>query len=147
MKKNVPISATGMAMAGMSVERRSCRKMYTTINTSMNASIRVFITSSIEAYKKSLAFCAIFICMPSGKPFSASASTLLISSIISVAFVPAIWNAIQETPVFPLTLLVKSYVSRPNSTRAISLSLRTCPSCVARITMFSNSVSVCRRPR
>ena len=43
--KKVPISDTGMAMAGINVERKSCRKMYTTKNTRMKASIRVLITS------------------------------------------------------------------------------------------------------
>ena len=47
--ENVPINATGMAMAGMMVERKSCKKIYTTRNTKMNASIRVWITLPIEA--------------------------------------------------------------------------------------------------
>ena len=43
--KNVPIRATGMAIVGINVERKSCKKIYTTINTRMNASINVFNTS------------------------------------------------------------------------------------------------------
>ena len=43
--KNVPIKATGMAMVGMSVERRSWRKRNTTRNTSTKASMSVFTTS------------------------------------------------------------------------------------------------------
>ena len=44
MKKNVPMIATGTAIAGISVERKSCRKMNTTINTRMKASISVCFT-------------------------------------------------------------------------------------------------------
>ena len=40
-----PIKATGIAIAGISVERKSCKKMKTTKNTSMNASNNVFKTS------------------------------------------------------------------------------------------------------
>ena len=43
--KKVPINATGIAIAGMSVERKSCKKMKTTKNTSTNASNKVLITS------------------------------------------------------------------------------------------------------
>ena len=59
--KKVATNATGMAIAGISVERISCKKIYTTINTKINASINVLITSWIEANKKSLAFWAILI--------------------------------------------------------------------------------------
>ena len=48
-KKNVPTSDTGTAIRGISVERKSCRKMYTTMNTSISVIIRVNTTSSIEA--------------------------------------------------------------------------------------------------
>ena len=88
--KNVPINATGIAIAGINVERISCKKIYTTINTRINASIKVLTTSCIEANKKSLAFCAIFIAKPSGKDFSAFAKTTSKSEIVSVALVPAI---------------------------------------------------------
>ena len=54
--KKVAIKATGMAIAGINVERISCKNTYTTMNTSTNASIKVLITSWIDAYKKSLAF-------------------------------------------------------------------------------------------
>ena len=48
-KKNVPISDTGTAISGMSVERKSCRKIYTTMNTKIRVMIRVNTTSSILA--------------------------------------------------------------------------------------------------
>ena len=51
--KNVPIKATGIAIAGISVERKSCRKMNTTRNTRINASISVLSTSLMEANRKS----------------------------------------------------------------------------------------------
>ena len=48
-KKNVPMSDTGTAIMGMSVERKSCKKMYTTRNTSKRVMMSVFTTSWIEA--------------------------------------------------------------------------------------------------
>ena len=48
-KKNVPIRDTGTAISGMSVERQSCRKTYTTRNTKISVSMRVNTTSSIDA--------------------------------------------------------------------------------------------------
>jgi hypothetical protein len=33
-KRNVPTRATGTAIIGISVERKSCKKIYTTMNTS-----------------------------------------------------------------------------------------------------------------
>ena len=64
--KKVPTKATGMAMVGMSVERRSCRKINTTKKTSTKASMRVFTTSWIDAKRKSFTFCAIWISNPAG---------------------------------------------------------------------------------
>ncbi len=54
-KKNVPTIATGTAIAGISVDRKSCKKMNTTMNTRINASTSVLITFSIEALRYSLA--------------------------------------------------------------------------------------------
>ncbi len=48
--------ATGTDMAGINVERKSCKKINTTINTKIKASIKVWITLSIEALRNSLAF-------------------------------------------------------------------------------------------
>ena len=48
-KANVPTSDTMIETVGMSVERISCRKTYTTRITSRMASISVLITSLIEA--------------------------------------------------------------------------------------------------
>src|SRR5690606_14663017 len=53
-KKNVPIMETGTAIAGIKVERTSCKNKNTTINTKANASSRVIITLSIDAVKNSL---------------------------------------------------------------------------------------------
>ena len=51
----VPISETGMVMAGISVARQSCRKIQTVRITSRIAMIRVLITSAIEASMYSVA--------------------------------------------------------------------------------------------
>ena len=48
-KPKVPISATRIDTVGMSVERMSCRKTYTTRITRRIASNRVLTTSFIEA--------------------------------------------------------------------------------------------------
>ena len=53
-KKNVPTNDTITAMAGIKVERKSCKKTYTTINTSINASMIVSITLSMDAKRKSV---------------------------------------------------------------------------------------------
>ena len=52
MKKKVPIKETGTAMAGISVERKSCKKRYTTTNTNKKASNKVFNTEVMEASRK-----------------------------------------------------------------------------------------------
>ena len=49
MKANVPTSDTMMPTSGISVERMSCKKMYTTRITSRMASSSVFTTSWMEA--------------------------------------------------------------------------------------------------
>ena len=49
IKKKVPTSETGTAIAGINVERKSCRNKYTTINTSKKASNSVRSTTEIEA--------------------------------------------------------------------------------------------------
>jgi hypothetical protein len=54
-KKKVPIIATGTEIAGIRVERKSCRKRYTTRNTSIKASRRVLIIFSIDASRNLLA--------------------------------------------------------------------------------------------
>ena len=56
-KANVPISDTRIEIVGTSVERISCRKTYTTSTTRMMASMRVLITSLIEAKRKSFTLC------------------------------------------------------------------------------------------
>ena len=58
-KKNVPTIATGTAIAGIKVERKSCKKMYTTINTNIKASSKVVSTLSIEASRNVLVFSGI----------------------------------------------------------------------------------------
>ena len=79
-----------MAMVGINVERKSCRKIYTTINTRMNASINVFNTSWMEANKKSLAFMETFSFKPVGSDLDDSSSKAWISLMVCVALVPAI---------------------------------------------------------
>ena len=102
--KKVPINATGMAMAGINVERKSCKKMYTTMNTRMKASINVLITSWIEAKRKSLTFWASIMPMPSGRSFSQFFNNAWMSVIIWVAFEPATCITIQVTDLWPFTL-------------------------------------------
>ena len=51
---NVPISDTGIAIAGISTERSEPRKMNTTTITISTASARLRITSWIELFTKSV---------------------------------------------------------------------------------------------
>ncbi|MNS69904.1 hypothetical protein D3C86_1071600 [compost metagenome] len=51
MNTNVPTSETGTAIAGITVERQSPKKRKTTNPTKIKASIKVWITFSIEASK------------------------------------------------------------------------------------------------
>ena len=88
--KKVPINATGIAMAGIKVERKSCKKMNTTRKTRMNASIKVFNTSWMDANKKSFAFNRILYSTPGGKSLEDSFNRASMFWIISVAFEPAV---------------------------------------------------------
>ena len=78
--KKVPINATGIAIAGIRVERKSCKKIYTTKNTRIKASIKVFNTSWIDANKKSLVLSNTSYTIPGGK----SSDSLLSNSVISL---------------------------------------------------------------
>ncbi len=55
MKANAPMIETGMAMTGMSVARKDCRKMKITRTTSPTASRIVHMRSVMEAMMKSVA--------------------------------------------------------------------------------------------
>ena len=133
-------------MAGISVERKSCRKINTTMNTRINASIKVLITSWIEAKRKSFTLCATLMSMPSGKSFLHSSRRAVTSLTICVALEPAICITIHDTALWPFTLPVNEYVVRPSSTRATSFTRTSVPSGLERITMFSKSLTSLRRP-
>ena len=89
-KKNVPIRATGTAIIGIKVERKSCKKTYTTKNTNTSVIISVRITSSMEAKRNSVTSCSIVTFMPGGICFCASARAAFTLLAISVALDPAI---------------------------------------------------------
>ena len=97
--KNVPTNDTGMAIAGIKVDRISCKKIYTTMNTRIKASIKVLTTSWMDANKKSLALCAILIFNPVGKFWFVSFNVFSNCEMVAVAFEPANWKAIAVTPV------------------------------------------------
>ncbi|MNL20686.1 hypothetical protein D3C87_1419440 [compost metagenome] len=52
-KKNVPIIATGTAIAGIIVDLKSCRNKKTTINTNIKASIKVDFTCPVASSRRS----------------------------------------------------------------------------------------------
>ena len=85
-------------MAGINVDRKSCRKINTTRNTRINASIKVFNTSWIEAYRKSLALSNILYSTPGGKSLETSSNNASMSLMICVALEPAVWKIILVTP-------------------------------------------------
>ena len=103
MNANVPISDTMIPTSGIRVERISCRKMYTTRITSKIASINVFITSWMEANRKSFELIICTISTPFGRSLRASSRKASICWFTSVALEPAVWNTIQETPTCPLS--------------------------------------------
>ncbi|MNF05253.1 hypothetical protein D3C80_2049400 [compost metagenome] len=49
IKNNAPIKHTGTARAGIKVDRKSCKKIYTTIKTRINASSNVIKTLDMDA--------------------------------------------------------------------------------------------------
>ena len=104
--KKVPINATGMAIIGINVERKSCRKTYTTITTSRKASSSVLITSSIDAKRKSFALISTSSSTPGGSVFSMLLRYFSTFWIMAVAFEPAVWKIITDTPGCPFTLLL-----------------------------------------
>ncbi|MNM66338.1 hypothetical protein D3C81_778180 [compost metagenome] len=75
MPMKVPSRATGMTRVGMIVARKFCRKINITRNTSTIASIRVWITSSIEMVTKVVLSYGVNQLTPCGK-LGASSSIL-----------------------------------------------------------------------
>ena len=68
-KKKAPIRATGTAIIGMSVDRKSCKNTYTTRNTSSSVMNRVLTTSAIDAKRKSVTSYITTYFMPGGIVF------------------------------------------------------------------------------
>ncbi len=100
-KNIVPISDTGTAIIGMSVERKSWRKMNTTMNTSTRASIRVLYTSCCEALMNSVTSCMNCIFMPGGKFLDRRSAVFFTSLAMAVALEPARWVTIIITAGWP----------------------------------------------
>ena len=119
-KKNVPMSATGTAIIGMSVERKSCRKMYTTKNTRNRVMISVLTTSAIDAKRNSVTSCSIVYFIPGGMLFCASARAAFTSVAMFVALDPAICWTIPMTAGLPLFFRNTLYISCPCSIFATS---------------------------
>src|SRR5690606_36476017 len=90
-KKNVPMMETGTAINGTSVERKSCKKINTTMNTRINASIKVCTTLSTEESKNSLVSNMMVYFTPSGKDFPICSNSTFNSSMISCALEPGVW--------------------------------------------------------
>ena len=101
-KNIVPTNDTGTAIIGISVERKSCRKINTTMNTSASASNKVFHTSCCDASINCVTSCRNFISMPGGKFFCSCSAVALTSWAICVAFEPARCVTIIITQGWPL---------------------------------------------
>ena len=145
-KKNVPIKATGTAIIGMSVERKSCRKTYTTKNTKTKVITSVRTTSSIEAKRNSVTSCSIVTFIPGGICFWASAKAAFTSSAICVAFEPATWLTIPNTAGCPLLRMATEYCKPPNSTFATSRKCNVCPFVLLEMIILPYSSGVFKRP-
>ena len=91
IQKKVPMIETGTAIAGIKVERKSCKKMNTTMNTRMKASISVPFTWAMASSRKPLVLKLTRYSSPNGKDFSAFSITFRISVWISFALEPGVW--------------------------------------------------------
>jgi hypothetical protein len=91
----VPISDTGTAANGISVARQSCRKMYTTMNTSSIASSSVFTTSRIDTSTNMVVSNGIAYVKPAGKRCESSPSFARTASPTSIWLAPG-W---RNTPI------------------------------------------------
>ena len=102
IKKNVPINDTGTAIAGISVDRKSCKKRYTTTNTKINASSKVLSTTDMEASKKRDTSYEILYSIPGANVVSFNSSIFaLICWITSRAFEPGRCLIMIEAEGFP----------------------------------------------
>ena len=145
-KKNVPINATGTAIIGIRVDRKSCRKTYTTTNTNKRVIISVNTTSSIEAKRNSVMSCSMVYFRPGGKFLLSSSSSFLTSVAICVALEPAICCTIPITAGWPLLSRFTLYTRPPSSTLATSPRRSVWPEVLLLMRMFSYSIGVFKRP-
>ena len=145
-KKKVPINATGTAIIGITVERKSCKNTYTTKNTNSRVMTKVKSTSSIEAKRNSVTSCSIVTFMPGGICFWASAKAVFTSSAICVALEPATWLIIPITAGRLLFFIITEYCKPPNSTFATSRKWTVWPLELLEIMILPYSSGVFRRP-
>ena len=75
IKAKVPMSETGMVMAGMRVARQSCKNRKMTSTTMMMASSRVERTSLTDSLMTVVVSTAMVYLRPGGKDFSSSLRT------------------------------------------------------------------------
>ncbi len=101
-KKKVPTIATGTAIAGIMVERKSCKNKNTTINTNIKASINVDRTCAVLSSKRSLVLVNLNILMPGGNDFDAISICLSIPISISFALEPDVCEIPMVTALSPL---------------------------------------------
>ena len=145
-KKNVPMSDTGTAISGISVERQSCRNTYTTMNTRMSVRISVNTTSSIEAKRNSVTSMLMRYSSPGGNDLDCSSSTFLQSRAIWVALEPATCCTIPMTDGIPLSRMATLYVRAPSLMSATSFSFSVWPLASLEMMMLPNSSAVFSRP-
>ena len=133
----MPISATGMLTAGISVARQSRRKAKITAITIRTARPRVIRTSWIAPSMKTASSAVTKIDTSSGRIVSISATASRTRSEMSRVFEPA-WRMMPiPRPVWPLVRSTLSLRSGPMVTRATS------PSRVSGVTLSaSNAASV-----
>ena len=84
----------------------SCKKKYTTMNTSTKASNNVCIKLDMEALMNSVTSCIYFNSMPGGNIFVCSVITCLMLFTISVALEPATCVTINMMAGRPSTLVI-----------------------------------------
>ncbi|MNR26081.1 hypothetical protein D3C85_1432710 [compost metagenome] len=89
-KKNVATIATGTAIAGMIVERKSCKNKNTTMKTRINASINVDFTCFVLSSKRSFVLISELNLIPGGKVFAAFSTSFFTPISIAFAFDPEV---------------------------------------------------------
>ena len=97
MKKNVPMSETGMATSGMMAARQVCKNTITTSTTSTIASPMVSITASTDCRMNCVGSKKMSYLTPAGKRFDSFSIRFRTPLAVSSALEPGRWKMASAT--------------------------------------------------